>query len=99
MKNKYLVCGAGGFIGGHLVQSLLNDELAYTDFSIYLLKNKNKEVFGIETIKRLSKVFDNLYKSCENKEFNKLFLPHWDKNSNFMFIPEYQEDGKISSLT
>jgi hypothetical protein len=80
-------------------QSLLNDELAYTDFTIYLLKNKNKEVFGIETIKRLSKVFDNLYKSCENKEFNKLFLPHWDKNSNLMFIPEYQEDGKISSLT
>ena len=25
MKNKYLVCGAGGFIGGHLVNSLLND--------------------------------------------------------------------------
>ena len=25
MKNKYLVCGAGGFIGGHLVKSLLND--------------------------------------------------------------------------
>jgi nucleoside-diphosphate-sugar epimerase len=23
MKNKYLVCGAGGFIGGHLVKSLL----------------------------------------------------------------------------
>ena len=25
MKNKYLVCGAGGFIGGHLVRSLLED--------------------------------------------------------------------------
>jgi len=25
MNNKYLVCGAGGFIGGHLVNSLLND--------------------------------------------------------------------------
>jgi len=25
MKNKYLVCGAGGFIGGHLVKSLLKD--------------------------------------------------------------------------
>jgi GDP-D-mannose 3',5'-epimerase len=25
MKSKYLVCGAGGFIGGHLVQSLLKD--------------------------------------------------------------------------
>ena len=25
MKKKYLVCGAGGFIGGHLVKSLLND--------------------------------------------------------------------------
>ena len=25
MKNKYLVCGAGGFIGGHLVKSLLQD--------------------------------------------------------------------------
>ena len=25
MKNKYLVCGAGGFIGGHLVKSLLAD--------------------------------------------------------------------------
>ena len=25
MKNKYLVCGAGGFIGGHLVKSLLED--------------------------------------------------------------------------
>jgi len=25
MKKKYLVCGAGGFIGGHLVNSLLND--------------------------------------------------------------------------
>ena len=25
MKNKYLVCGAGGFIGGHLVKSLLDD--------------------------------------------------------------------------
>ncbi len=25
MKSKYLVCGAGGFIGGHLVASLLND--------------------------------------------------------------------------
>ena len=25
MKNKYLVCGAGGFIGGHLTSSLLND--------------------------------------------------------------------------
>ena len=25
MKNKYLVCGAGGFIGGHLVKSLMND--------------------------------------------------------------------------
>ena len=23
--SKYLVCGAGGFIGGHMVQSLLND--------------------------------------------------------------------------
>lgn len=25
MKNKILVCGAGGFIGGHLVKDLLND--------------------------------------------------------------------------
>ena len=25
MKDKYLVCGAGGFIGGHLVKSLLKD--------------------------------------------------------------------------
>ena len=25
MKKKYLVCGAGGFIGGHLVKSLIND--------------------------------------------------------------------------
>ena len=25
MKKKYLVCGAGGFIGGHLVKSLLDD--------------------------------------------------------------------------
>jgi nucleoside-diphosphate-sugar epimerase len=25
MKSKYLVCGAGGFIGGHLVKSLLDD--------------------------------------------------------------------------
>ena len=25
MKKKYLVCGAGGFIGGHLVKSLLED--------------------------------------------------------------------------
>ena len=25
MKEKYLVCGAGGFIGGHLVKSLLED--------------------------------------------------------------------------
>ncbi len=25
MKNKYLVCGAGGFIGGHLVKSLIED--------------------------------------------------------------------------
>ncbi len=25
MKNRYLVCGAGGFIGGHLVKSLLED--------------------------------------------------------------------------
>jgi GDP-D-mannose 3',5'-epimerase len=25
MKEKYLVCGAGGFIGGHLVKSLLDD--------------------------------------------------------------------------
>ena len=25
MKSKYLICGAGGFIGGHLVKSLLDD--------------------------------------------------------------------------
>ena len=25
MKNKYLVCGAGGFIGGHLVKSLIDE--------------------------------------------------------------------------
>lgn len=25
MKNKYLICGAGGFIAGNLVKSLLND--------------------------------------------------------------------------
>ena len=25
MKNKYLVCGAGGFIGGHLVSSLIKE--------------------------------------------------------------------------
>ena len=25
MKNRYLVCGAGGFIGGHLVKSLIDD--------------------------------------------------------------------------
>ena len=25
MRKKYLVCGAGGFIGGHLVSSLIND--------------------------------------------------------------------------
>jgi nucleoside-diphosphate-sugar epimerase len=25
MMSKYLVCGAGGFIGGHLVKSLMND--------------------------------------------------------------------------
>tara|TARA_B100000686_G_C16626805_1_gene882327 strand:+ start:105 stop:1100 length:996 start_codon:yes stop_codon:yes gene_type:complete len=25
MKKKYLVCGAGGFIGGHLIKDLLND--------------------------------------------------------------------------
>ena len=25
MKFKYLICGAGGFIGGHLVKSLLSE--------------------------------------------------------------------------
>ena len=26
MKSKILVCGAGGFIGGHLVSKFLNDQ-------------------------------------------------------------------------
>ena len=25
VKKKYLVCGAGGFIGGHLVENLRNE--------------------------------------------------------------------------
>jgi len=39
MKNKYLVCGAGGFIGGHLVQSLLNDGHAVVCADIKPLEN------------------------------------------------------------
>ena len=39
-KNKYLVCGAGGFIGGHLVKNLMEDghevvcaDIRYTHFN------------------------------------------------------------------
>ena len=37
MKNKYLVCGAGGFIGGHLVKSLLDDghEVVCADIKLF----------------------------------------------------------------
>ena len=50
MKNKYLVCGAGGFIGGHLVQSLLNDghEVVCADIkpleSWFQIFNSNKNL-------------------------------------------------------
>ena len=39
MKNKILVCGAGGFIGGHLVKYLLNEgyEVVCADKTIWLL--------------------------------------------------------------
>ncbi len=29
-EEKVLVCGAGGFIGGHLIQSLLNQGISIT---------------------------------------------------------------------
>ena len=55
IKNKYLICGAGGFIGGHLVKSLMDEghevvcadvkpkhlwfQLFYLWFSIFIIIN------------------------------------------------------------
>jgi GDP-D-mannose 3', 5'-epimerase len=39
MKKKYLVCGAGGFIGGHLVKSLLNDGYEVVGVDVKPLEN------------------------------------------------------------
>jgi GDP-D-mannose 3', 5'-epimerase len=76
MKKKYLVCGAGGFIGGHLVKSLLTDghEVACVDikplenwFQIFHSnKNFSLDLKEYENCIAVTKDFDFIYNMACN---------------------------------
>jgi nucleoside-diphosphate-sugar epimerase len=76
MKNKYLVCGAGGFIGGHLVKSLLDDgnEVICADikplenwFQIFdFNKNYSLDLKEYENCIKVSKGVDFIYNMACN---------------------------------
>ena len=71
MSNRYLVCGAGGFIGGHLVKSLLQDghELVCVDikplenwFQLFdRCKNFSLDLKDYENCLKLTKNVDYIY--------------------------------------
>ena len=67
--SKYLICGAGGFIGGHLAERLINDGHEVTCVDIKPLEywfqlNENSKNFSLDL-----KDFDNCLKVTENIEF------------------------------
>ena len=76
MKKKYLVCGAGGFIGGHLVKSLLRDghEVVCADvkplenwFQIFASnKNVSLDLKEYENCLEVSKGVDFIYNMACN---------------------------------
>jgi len=76
MSNRYLVCGAGGFIGGHLVKSLLQDghELVCVDikplenwFQLFdRSKNFSLDLKDYENCLKLTKNVDYIYNMACN---------------------------------
>jgi nucleoside-diphosphate-sugar epimerase len=76
MSNRYLVCGAGGFIGGHLVKSLLQDghELVCVDikplenwFQLFdRCKNFSLDLKDYENCLKLTKNVDCIYNMACN---------------------------------
>ena len=67
--SKYLICGAGGFIGGHLAKRLINDghEVTCVDikpFEYWFQINENSNNFSLDL-----KDFDNCLKVTKNIEF------------------------------
>ena len=76
MKSTYLVCGAGGFIGGHLVKSLMDDghivicadiKPLYNWFQIFdINKNFSLDLKDYENCLRVTKNVDYIYNMACN---------------------------------
>jgi len=75
-KNKYLVCGAGGFIGGHLVKSLMDggNEVVCADIKPFHLwfqifddnQNHSLDLKGYDNCLMVSKDVDYIYNMACN---------------------------------
>ena len=69
MKDKYLVCGAGGFIGGHLVKSLLDDGHDVVCVDIKPLENWFQIFDSNKNFSLDLKEYDNCMRVTEDVDF------------------------------
>jgi nucleoside-diphosphate-sugar epimerase len=69
MKNKYLVCGAGGFIGGHIVKSLMDDGHEVICADIKPLENWFQVFASNKNFSLDLKNYENCLEITKNVEF------------------------------
>jgi len=69
MRKKYLVCGAGGFIGGHLVSSLINDGHEVLCVDIKPLENWFQIFDANKSFSLDLKEYENCLKVTKNIDF------------------------------
>jgi len=69
VKDKYLVCGAGGFIGGHLVKSLLDDGHDVVCVDIKPLENWFQIFDSNKNFSLDLKEYDNCMRVTEDVDF------------------------------
>ena len=74
MKKKYLICGAGGFIGGHLVNDLMKsgNEVICAD-----IKPKEGHCSKKFTSKCVAEFAERLFTFWDSNKNDRILMPHF----------------------